>query len=209
LKINKKIIAAISIITLVISAILYNILYTNNKKNEIFNEFDFEEENNIESVDEREETKTIFIDIGGEVINPGIYEIKENARVNDAIIAAGGTTNKADLTEINLAYVLSDALKITIPKKEEGQKENSKKNTSISSSLMTSKADVSQVSGLININTATKNQLKNLEGIGDSTAQKIIDYRTQNGQFNKTEDIKNVSGIGESKYQKIKDKISI
>ncbi len=209
MKINKKIIAAISIITLVISAILYNILYTNNKKNEIFNEFDFEEENNIESVDEREETKTIFIDIGGEVINPGIYEIKENARVNDAIIAAGGTTNKADLTEINLAYVLSDALKITIPKKEEGQKENSKKNTSISSSLMTSKADVSQVSGLININTATKNQLKNLEGIGDSTAQKIIDYRTQNGQFNKTEDIKNVSGIGESKYQKIKDKISI
>ncbi len=209
MKINKKIIAAISIITLVISAILYNILYTNNKKNEIFNEFDFEEENNIESVDEREETKTIFIDIGGEVINPGLYELKENARVNDAIIAAGGTTNKADLTEINLAYVLSDALKITIPKKEEGQKENSKKNTSISSSLMTSKADVSQVSGLININTATKNQLKNLEGIGDSTAQKIIDYRTQNGQFNKTEDIKNVSGIGESKYQKIKDKISI
>ena len=209
MKTNKKIIVAISIITLVISAILYNILYTNNKKNEIFNEFDFEEENNIESVDEREETKTIFIDIGGEVIKPGLYELKENARLNDAIIVAGGTTEKADLTEINLAYILSDALKITIPKKEEGQKENSKKNASISSLLMTSKADVSQVSGLININTATKNQLKNLEGIGDSTAQKIIDYRTQNGQFNKIEDIKNVSGIGESKYQKIKDKISI
>ena len=209
MKTNKKIIVAISIITLVISAILYNILYTNNKKNEIFNEIDFEEENNIESVDEREETKTIFIDIGGEVINPGLYELNEKARVNDAIIAAGGTTDKADLTEINLAYVLSDALKITIPKKEEGQKENSKKNASISSSLMTPKADVSQVSGLVNINTATKNQLKNLEGIGDSTAQKIIDYRTQNGQFNKIEDIKKVSGIGESKYQQIKDNISV
>ena len=155
------------------------------------------------------ETKTIFIDIGGEVINPGLYELNEKARVNDAIIAAGGTTDKADLTEINLAYVLSDALKITIPKKEEGQKENSKKNASISSSLMTPKADVSQVSGLVNINTATKNQLKNLEGIGDSTAQKIIDYRTQNGQFNKIEDIKKVSGIGESKYQQIKDNISV
>ena len=209
MKINKKVIVYVSIITLIVSAILYSILYTNNKKNEIFNEIDFEEENKIENIEEKEETKTIFIDIGGEVINPGLYELKENARVNDAIIAAGGTTDKADLTEINLAYILSDALKITIPKKEEGQKENSKKIASISSLLMTSKVDVSQVSGLVNINTATKEQLKNLEGIGDSTSQKIIDYRTQNGQFSKIEDIKNVSGIGESKYQKVKDNISV
>ena len=209
MKIDKKLIVYASIITLIVSAILYNILYTNNKKNEIFNEFDFEEENSIENIEEKEEIKTIFIDIGGEVINPGLYELKENARVNDAIIAAGGVTDKADLTEINLAYILSDALKIIIPRKEEAQKEISKKFASINSSLMTSKADVSQVSGLVNINTATKEQLKNLEGIGDSTAQKIIDYRNKNGQFNKIEDIKNVSGIGESKYQKIKDDISV
>lgn len=209
MKINKKIIVPISIITLVVSAILYNILYTNNEKNEKFNEFDIEEINEVENTDEKEEIKTIFVDVGGEVINPGLYELKENARVNDAIIAAGGITDKADLNEINLAYILSDALKITIPKIQEEQKVSLKKNTSIISSSMTSKADVSLVSGLVNINTATKNQLKSLEGIGDSTAQKIIDYRTQNGQFNKIEDIKKVSGIGESKYQQIKDNISI
>ena len=203
MKLNKKIIVSISITTLIVSAIVYNILYTNREKNEIFNEFDVEEENIVE---EEEETKTIFVDIGGEVINPGLYELKENARVNDAIIMAGGVTDNADLSQINLAYILSDALKITIPQKEVA---DNRKVSIISSSLILSNIDVSQVSRLVNINTATKEQLKTLDGIGDSTAQKIIEYRNQNGQFSKIEDIKNVSGIGESKYQKIKDSISV
>lgn len=210
ININKKIIVSISIATLIVSAILYNILYTNNEKNEIFNEFDTEEENRVEIIEEKEEIKTIFVDISGEVINPGLYELKENARVNDAIIAAGGVTDKADLSEINLAYILSDAIKITIPKTGNYNiKENSQKSTSIISSSLMSNIDVSSNTGLININIATKDQLKMLEGIGEATAQKIIDYRTQNGQFKHIEDIKNVSGIGESKYQSIKNKIEI
>lgn len=209
LKVNKKIIYLSLTILLLISAIIYNFLYIKNEKNEIIDEFE-EIEEEIKEVQEIEK-KTIFVDVSGEVINPGLYELNEGARINDAINIAGGITKLADLTTVNLAYILQDAMKITIPKKE--TKKLAQKNTSVKSVVTTSIASTVQENttsaGLVNINTASIEELKTLDGIGDATAKKIIDYRNKNGNFNKKEDIKNVSGIGTSKYEKIKEKISI
>lgn len=208
-EINKKIVLIVIIITLLISAILYNFLYTNDEKNEITNDFEVEEKEESEETDVVEVVNSIFVDVGGEVNNPGLYELKENARVNDAINAAGGTTDKADLTDVNLAYILTDAVKVIIPAKNSANSVNSVKNVSVINSGINSTSSNNIQSGKVNLNTATKEQLKTLTGIGDSTAQKIIDYRNENGKFNNVEDIMNVSGVGDSKYQKIKNDITV
>jgi len=208
LKTNKKTICFVISIIILLSSIIYNLLYINNKKNEIIEEIEFEDEEDLVE----EEIKTIFVDIGGEVINPGLYELAENSRINDAINIAGGTTEKADLTDVNLAYILSDAMKIVIPRKEVKKvttKVTSSTPNIVSMALSTTQDVAEKNVGKVNINLATKEQLKTLDGIGDATAQKIIDYRKENGNFGSVEDIKNVSGIGENKYEKIKEKIII
>ena len=142
--------------------------------------------------------------------SPSLYELPENSRINDAIKTAGGMTDKADLSDVNLAYVLVDAMKVVIPKKE--LKKVTVKSTNIPKIVTTEKSiseDNQATSEIVNINSATKEQLKTLTGIGDATAQKIIDYRNEKGNFNSIEDIKNVSGIGENKYEKIKSKIVV
>ena len=200
MKITKKTIIFIISTTFLLSALIYNLLYINNKKNEIIQ--DIENENFVET-EEKIEIKMIYVDVGGEVNYPGLYSLPEGSRVNDAIIIAGGATEKADLSEVNLAYILSDALKITIPKKEV---EIKKKKAIVSKSINIS-GNNSEL-GKININTASKEQLKTLYGIGDSTAEKIIKYREEKGTFSNTEELKKVSGIGESKYSKIAEKIT-
>ncbi len=207
IKVNKKIISSIIIVIFLLSALIYNLLYMNDKKNDIIEEI--EESEYVEDV--IEEIKTIFIDVGGEVISPGLYELPENSRINDAIIIAGGVTSDADLTTVNLAYILSDAMKIIIPKKETKKvivNSVKKQNSQVVTTNITSNEN-EENNRIININTATYDELKKLTGIGESTAQKIIDYRSENGSFKNEEDIKNVSGIGESKYNSIKNNICI
>lgn len=207
IKVNRKIISSIIIVIFLLSALIYNLLYMNNKKNDIIEEI--EENEYIEVIEE--EIKTIFVDVGGEVISPGLYELPENSRINDAISIAGGVTSDADLTTVNLAYILSDAMKIIIPKKEiKKTVTNTVKKQS--PQVVTTNITVNENeenNGMVNINTATFDELKKLTGIGDSTAQKIIDYRNENGAFKSKEDIKNVSGIGESKYNSIKNNICV
>ncbi len=148
------------------------------------------------------EAARIFVDIGGEVISPMVVELEEGSRVGDAIEAAGGVTENADLTDINRAAFVEDGEKIYIPPAEiEG--EESEGNVS-SSGYQASRGD-----GRININTADSAQLQELDGIGPATAQKIIDYRKENGRFSSIEDIKNVSGIGDKSFEKIKDRIKV
>ena len=141
------------------------------------------------------EENFILIHISGYVKNPGLVKLKDGSRINDAIESAGGLSNNADLTNINLAYILEDGEKIYIPKKGE-EIENSLINISINSSK-------------ININKATQSELETLPGVGPSTALKIINYREKNGKFSKIEDIKNISGVGDAKYENIKDYISV
>jgi competence protein ComEA len=134
----------------------------------------------------------IKIHIYGEVNNPGLIELDSGSRVADAIEAAGGTTENVDISKINLAYILSDGEKIYIPSINDDD---------------TIIENITQTSSKININTATVTELAMLNGIGNSIAEAIIEYRTENGRFKNIEDIKNVSGIGDSKFEKIKDYI--
>lgn len=182
---------------------------------------------NQASLEENKESKVAkyYIDIKGFVKKPGVYEVTADNIVNDCIKLAGGLLKNADTTTINLSKKVSSEMVIYIPKKEEVIKtttnttvtkdqeipndavvsDNNKSNSSISkdNNIQTPNRT------LVNINTATIQELTTLSGIGDAKAQDIIDYRTLNGNFKTIEDIKNVSGIGEALYAKIKDYITV
>lgn len=156
----------------------------------------------------------IVIHITGAVHKTGILVLTEGARIADAIDAANGATEQADLDEVNLAYILEDGQKIYIPSKNDKNKENStdKKyitkesgNNVIVDSKNTSKGENIKV----NINTATQSELETLSGIGPSIASKIIEYREKNGKFEKVEELQNVSGIGDAKYNSVKDQVIV
>lgn len=170
---------------------------------------------------EEEKEESITIDIKGEVKTPGVYELPLNSRVIDAINISGGLTNKADTSDINLSKILKDENVIVISNKYSNQttkytqKETSVvNNASISkdnvvSSSNSSDTNTNKTNDKVSINTATKEQLMNLNGIGESKANDIIAYRNQNGLFKSIEDIKKVSGIGDKLFDKIKDHITI
>lgn len=138
----------------------------------------------------------IAIYITGEVNNPGVYYIEEGMRLNDIVELCGGFKDTADLSEINLAEKLNDSDKIFIPKivSDNYEEINLEENNDDSEK--------------VNINTANKTQLKELDGIGDTLADNIIKYRN-NSKFKSIEDILNVDGIGQAKYEKIKEYICI
>ncbi|MCI9365540.1 MAG: hypothetical protein HFJ54_02765 [Clostridia bacterium] len=201
------------IIVMAIGAIVIIVIgyYYINSTKEVYNYVgvsnDVEVNEEIEE-DTKEEIK-IVVHVTGAVKNQGIVEVKENARVNDVIEAAGGVTEEADLEWVNLAYKIEDGQKIYIPSKEEkseNMEEKKEENIVTSESgwqIVNSKQDT--LSRLyININTAGTDLLEQLPGIGSSTALKIVEYRKSNGKFKNTEELKNVPGIGEAKYEAIK-----
>ena len=149
----------------------------------------------------------IIVYICGAVKESKVISLNENSRICDAIDAVGGLTKEADLTNINLAYILEDGEKIYIPKK--GEEINTNNNLNKESSSYTNYSSSELLNNKININKATQTELETIPGIGPSTALKIINYRKENGKFSSLEDIKNISGIGDSKYKKIKDYICI
>lgn len=151
----------------------------------------------------KEEKSMIKVYVTGEVNSPGVIELEEGARIEDAINGAGGLKPEANLNDMNLAYEVSDGEKIYIPNLADAIGNDE---TEINSS-----GDFSSSSNnsKVNINKATVPELTNVPGIGASTAEKIVSYREKNGKFKSVEDIKNVSGIGDSKYEKLKDYISV
>lgn len=178
------------------------------------------------------EEKYIWVDIKGEVKKPGVYKLKENSRVIDAINVSGGLTKKAYTKYINLSRILKDENVIIVNSTSEIKKvssgnnitevkinNDSKNSASISESELITNDNVKSeedntVNSLennqkVNINTATKEELMKLSNIGESKAEKIIDYRTANGNFNSIEDIKKVSGIGDKLYDSIKENITV
>lgn len=190
---------------------------------------------NLEKVEESSnvsEEKYILVDIKGEVKKPGVYKLKENSRVIDAINASGGLTKKAYTKYINLSKILKDENVIIVNSTSEIKKvssgnnitevkinNNSKNSASISESELITNDNVKseedntgnslESNQKVNINTATKEELMKLSNIGESKAEKIIDYRTANGNFNSIEDIKKVSGIGDKLYDSIKENITV
>lgn len=162
--------------------------------------------------------KTIAVDIKGEVVKEGVYYLEEGSIVEDLIREAGGVTKDASLELVNRAEKLENNKCIVIPSKEEAKKMkegNSKEGNSniAAGDSRDSGGDASSTGDKdnkkININTATLEELDDINGIGPSKAQAIIAYRDENGGFKSIEDIKNVSGIGESTFSKIKDSITI
>ena len=199
-KINKKQKIVLIFVSIFIVCIAYYI-NTSQQKENIINIEDTVEENKINTEEEK-----IVVHISGAVNKEGVIEILSTARIKDAIEMAGGVKENADLTNINLAQVLEDGVKIYIPIKEEQVlEEKTSKNVEVNNI----KLEDSNKTNIVNINTANQTQLETLPGIGASTALKIINYRKQNGKFNNIEDIKQVSGIGESKFNKIKNFIKV
>lgn len=148
--------------------------------------------NNPENINDE-----IFVYIDGEIRKPGLYKMKNNDRVKHLIDIAGGFTENADLSKINLAIKLKDEMKVHIYKIGEKNDilENKTENSDNNSSL-------------ININSATKEELMKITGIGETKAEKIIEYREKN-KFNSIEDIIKVKGIGKKTFEKIKKEITV
>ena len=141
--------------------------------------------------------KKISVYVSGQVKNISVVELEDNGNLRfvDAVNRAGGLTDLADIEAVNMSAPLTDGQHVHIPTKEILFQE---KNFSGSSS-----------GDLVNINTADAERLATLKGIGPSLAQRIIDYREQNGAFKSVDEIKNVRGIGDKKFDAFKDKITI
>ena len=171
----------------------------------------------------KQNTSEVYkVDIKGQVANPGIYSLKANSRVIDVIEKAGGLTENADTSVINLSKKISDEMVIIIYSHEEVNefgktKEIEKqvlmecKNNEIYSLENNACIEIDNsttISGKININTASKEELMTLTGIGESKANDIIKYRETNGPFKSIEDLTKVNGIGESTLANIKENIT-
>jgi competence protein ComEA len=150
-------------------------------------------------------TKVVVVDIEGEVIRPGVYKLMSGSRVNEVLAAAGGLGARADRDwgekNLNRAQVIEDGSKVYIPAQNEVVK------SGVVAGI--SQGEIEVESKVVNLNTASLEELDGLPGIGPSIGQKIIDYRNQSGGFKDINEIKLVSGVGEKLFEKIKDKISL
>ena len=218
LKDNKVIIVIISIIIIIfICVFFYTRSNLENEYTELENYNILQNETNIE--EEQEDTSKIFIHVTGAVNNEGVVEIKEGSRIADAVEAANGFSADADISQINLAYQLEDGQKIYIPRITDEKLVGDEK--ILQKEYVTDEAgddiiledEISNIKSKenekININTAEQSELEEIPGVGEATAQKIIEYRKVNGKFKTIEDIKNVSGIGDSKFENMKEKICV
>lgn len=154
---------------------------------------------------ENSEKSGVYVYICGEVENPGVYELSEDSRIYEAVDAAGGFTENAARECVNLALKVSDGMQIMIYNKEEAAALPAVSGSVGKSSGQNGTSGL----GLVNLNTATKEELMTLKGIGEAKAEDIIRYREKSGGFKKIEDIMKISGIKEAGFQKIKDSITV
>ncbi len=149
------------------------------------------------------ESTTICVYVCGAVNEPGVYYLDEDARIWQAVEAAGGAAEDAAVEYLNMAGTLTDGQQVYVPAVDEV----SDGSTPLSSTGMTDASGGDD--GKININTATAEELCTITGIGEARAEAIIAYRETNGYFEKIEDICNVSGIKDATFEKIKDQIKV
>lgn len=146
-----------------------------------------------------EVAESIYVDVAGQVNNPDVYELPAESRIFQAIEAAGGFTEKAAVSGINQAQKLEDGQQIYVPSQKEVQ----------AADLTTGKNQEEVVDGRVNLNTASRQELMTLTGIGEVRADAIIRYRENEGGFCSIEDLKKVEGIKDGVFEKIKDQIKI
>lgn len=208
---KKQKIIVIAIAGIVVIGIMYFIY----NKNQVKEDINIENEilvNNVITNENNTNDDIVIIHITGSVKNPGIVKLKEGSRIEDAIESAGGLTENADITKVNLAYVVEDGTKIKIPSASEediGDEDIIDSKSGDNIIIKENAVPSNNSTQTININKATEKEFETLPGIGPSLASKIIEYRNQNGKFESIEDIKNVNGIGDNKYEKIKDLITV
>ncbi|GHU67769.1 hypothetical protein AGMMS49983_19440 [Clostridia bacterium] len=180
------------------------------------------------SADVSQTAVAVFVDVGGAVVREGVIALPPGSRITDAIEAAGGLTEGADVSVINRAQVVSDGDKLYIPTTAEV--ENGRLKPSIGlvigdggtsgaaaggsaavpgSAVSSGNAPGTDAQGRVNLNTADTETLQLLNGVGPATAQKIIDYRNAHGQFKRIEDLMNVSGIGQKTFERLKGLICV
>lgn len=194
---KKTLIKILSVVLILLVALVLRI-HEGNKENitiegaESDEGTEYSEENTVQQ-------QIIFVDIGGAVEKPGVYEVAKDTRLFEVIDMAGGLTEGADTDHVNRASFVEDGQKIIIPVK--GSDLSGEQSSSAEAS-----ADVNN--GLVNINTASADELKTLNGIGDVMAERIVEYRTSTA-FKSKEDIMSVDGIGSKTYEKIKDDITV
>lgn len=186
---------------------LGSLIYFNHKKTEniakTLSHTEKEENGNISSDEKNDEIpdetsdEYIIVDIDGAVNNPIMVELPGKSRLDAAINAAGGLAKNADTTKINRAEILRDGQKIYIPKI--GEINYEAKNGNV----------VGKGGKKVNLNTATSDDLRTINGIGPGMAEKIITYREEHGAFKKLEDLKEINGIGEKTYEKLKNYLKI
>lgn len=180
-------------VMLTILLVLPLVIMSSCGKNDEKSHLVIEASHNDKEAHEAADYTEICVYIVGEVVNPGVYLLKKEARVCDAVDAAGGFTEQAAKDYINLASKVSDGEKIIVYSV-----------TQINSEIM-----MEEQSSLVNINTANADKLMTLPGIGQSRANDIIKYREKNGRFETIEDIMKVSGIKEAAFSKIEDLITV
>ena len=212
---NKNII----ILSIVFVTTLLFFLFKDYKKNKDSAEV----EDKIVKNENQEASNDIVVDIKGAVKKEGVYKTSSNKRVIDVIKQAGGLKKDANTNYINLSARLKDEMVIWVYTNSEIKKlklENNSTNYMIKScncpvvdntTCLPNKKDDSnkKTNGLVNINTASLDEILTIKGIGETKAKSIIEYRDKNGKFKTIEDIKNVTGIGESLYSKIKESITV
>ena len=142
----------------------------------------------------------MVVHVDGAVAEPGVYDLPVGARAGDAVEAAGGLLDGADLTGVNLAAHVADGEKVHIP--AEGEEP-------AASAIVSGTTAAAIQDGVVNINTADAAELATLPGVGEATAQAIIEDRERLGPFATPEDIMRVSGIGEKKYERMRDRIRV
>ena len=181
--------------------IIGGLFYFNQNKTEDYSGVSFSnisnETNNKDEKAENRHDEKIFVDVKGAVKHPGVFETTKDKRVKDLIEEAGGLLDDADTSTLNLSQKVKDQMVIYVLKHGEKPKQISDGGSS------SSNTDV------ININTANKERLMKISGVGKTKAEAIISYREKNGDFKKKEDITKVHGIGKATFEKIKDKIEV
>ena len=181
--------------------IIGGLFYFNQNKTEDYSGVSFSnisnETNNKDEKAENRHDEKIFVDVKGAVKHPGVFETTKDKRVKDLIEEAGGLLDDADTSTLNLSQKVKDQMVIYVLKYGEKPKQ------------ITDGGSSSSNTDVININTANKEQLMKISGVGKTKAEAIISYREKNGDFKKKEDITKVRGIGKATFEKIKEKIEV
>ena len=200
----KKYYLAVSFLVVAIVVLLITVF---SARGNSVNAQDINDELANECVCDCDKVEDVLVDIKGAVKKPGVYKLSSSSIVNDVIVLAGGLNKNASTDDINLSKAIYNEMVIYVSTKDEIKNKN---NSTVIQSNNDSNIDNECVpSNKVNINTATLNELQNINGIGEAKAQKILEYRNTNGSFKSIEDIKNVSGIGEAFYEKIKGYITV